>query len=92
MTIALVVDEGPQYTLETISIEGNTAYADDELYEILRSKSGEIFNQALVDAETGALRDLYFDSGYISARVNRSITSNSENRTASVVYATGMQT
>ena len=55
----------------SISWEGNQAYTDDELNEVLRLNSGDTFDSAIVEQRinsysgTTSVSDLYMDNGYL---------------------------
>ena len=69
LTVHIRVDEGQKYYFGTISWLGNSVYTTDLLSRTLSIKSGDIFNQKLLnqriyDDEDG-INNLYLNNGYL---------------------------
>lgn len=72
--VVLRVEEGNQYYLRNISWVGNTVYPSEALNEYLRMKSGDVYNQKLLDErltqDDDAIGNLYYNNGYIFFQCN----------------------
>lgn len=67
--VKFVIDEGPRYTVQNISIVGNTKIPETELREKLTLAAGQFFDQAKMNKDIGTLQDQYGDIGYVFADV-----------------------
>jgi outer membrane protein insertion porin family len=67
--IHFVVDEGPRYVVQNISIVGNTKIQESELREKLTLAAGEFFDQAKMNKDISSLQDKYGDIGFVFADV-----------------------
>ena len=59
------ISEGPQYTFEGVTFEGNRIFSTETLSALVRSRPGETVNARRVQADLQRVADLYFESGYI---------------------------
>lgn len=69
MTILFTISEGTRYSIEEITLKGNTVFTTEELLAAIKSRVGAIVKRPQVDADVAAIRDLYGELGYIYARV-----------------------
>ncbi|MCF8052255.1 MAG: outer membrane protein assembly factor BamA [Desulfobacterales bacterium] len=77
--LEFIIDEGEKIKIRRISIEGNSAYSDEELKDLMKTsekgffsfitKSGELSREDL-DRDAAALSAFYQNNGYIQARVS----------------------
>jgi outer membrane protein insertion porin family len=74
--IKLDIKEGNQYFFRNIAWKGNTIYETKYLNQVLGIKSGDVFNQELLDTRLSFSQDgrdissLYLDNGYLFFRVD----------------------
>jgi outer membrane protein insertion porin family len=64
------IEEGEQYTIGKVDFSGELLHPKDQLQELTRSRSGEIFSRSKVGKDIFAVGDLYKDEGYAYANVN----------------------
>lgn len=69
MVIAVQVQEGRQYRVGDIAIEGNELYTTEQLRSALELRSGEVFVPSKLDADVENLRDYYGKDGYLGTQV-----------------------
>lgn len=86
LDIKIAVVEGPEYSIETLSTAGNTAFSNGELEPRIKSRQGEVHNKGQVTADGQALQKLYSDSGYVNAQVVPQVTLDREAHTTSVTH------
>ncbi len=71
--VYIQVEEGNQYHIREINWVGNTVYESQGLSEVLRMKSGDVYNQKLleerINVDDDAIGNLYYNNGYVFARV-----------------------
>lgn len=84
--ITIQVEEGPEYTVDTMELADNVVFDEDELFSIIKVKAGDIHNKGQVEEDADLIRTGYEDSGYVSARVRPQVTLDRENKTTRVVH------
>ena len=70
LTLRFVIDEGPRYVVNNVSIIGNELFDTDSLLGMLSLKQGEFFNLDKMNRDEASLRDLYGGNGHIFANVD----------------------
>ncbi len=69
VNVYIRIDEGKKYFIRNIKWIGNTVYPSDYLASVLRMKSGDVYNQKLLEERTqsdeDALANVYMDKGYL---------------------------
>ena len=69
VSIYVKVDEGQRYYIRNITWVGNTVYNTEVLDRVLGMKSGDVYNQKLLDKrlteDEDAIGNLYWNNGYI---------------------------
>lgn len=69
LTLRFVIDEGPQYSIDSISIAGNDKFSSEQLMDLLELRSGDTFNADKMQRDINLLKDLYGSQGHIFADV-----------------------
>ncbi|KAA6305289.1 Outer membrane protein assembly factor BamA, partial [termite gut metagenome] len=69
VNVYLKIEEGEKYYLRNITWVGNTLYPSEQLNQILRMKSGDVYNQKLLEERTNtdddAVGNMYYNNGYL---------------------------
>ena len=81
LIITFVIEEGKQYRFGGIIFNGNVIFKDEELYEHVKSKEGDILDKTRLEADFAKIADLYFDDGYIFNVITKDETRNEEEGT-----------
>lgn len=69
--VDITINEGRRYSVGDISIAGNDILSDREIEKAMENISeGGVFSREKLSLDVSAIRTLYFDRGYIFARVN----------------------
>lgn len=76
--ITFRVEEGPQYTVSSVSVNGDLIVTKEELVGLLKLKQGEIFKSSYVGDDINILTTYYGDKGYAFANVDPRIIPNKE--------------
>lgn len=63
--VEFIIDEGPRYTVQTITFRGNESIDSKELRDALRLTEGMPFDRAMVDRDIRRLVDAYAPTGMI---------------------------
>ncbi|HUP02024.1 MAG TPA: outer membrane protein assembly factor BamA [Gemmatimonadota bacterium] len=69
MRLYVTVDEGRQYRIGDITIEGNRRFSRTDLSQFLRLEPGAVFDTQVVESTQTDLGNLYADDGYIYAQI-----------------------
>jgi outer membrane protein insertion porin family len=72
MVVTIPVQEGPQYRMGTLTIEGVSKFNAETLRRLYEVKEGKIYNYSKVEAGNEAVRNVYQGNGYIYAYTNQS--------------------
>ncbi len=63
------IEEGQKYYLRDITWVGNTVYSTDQLNYLLQMKSGDVYNQKLLEERTlsddESIGNMYYNNGYL---------------------------
>jgi len=84
--ITMYLEEGPQYSMNSLDIARNIVYDDEDLLDVVKVHPGDVHNKVQVSKDVAAIQQGYQDSGYIDAVVTPQITLDRENKTTNVVY------
>ncbi len=86
MTLTFVIDEGPRYTVDEVSVIGNSKFTTEQLQKDLKLKNGEFFDQATMAGDLSFLQDKYGEVGYIFAAVEPDLRFEEEPGKLDLVY------
>ncbi|MBD9525239.1 outer membrane protein assembly factor BamA [Paracoccus sp. PAR01] len=76
----LVVSVAEYPTINTIAFEGNKRLKDENLTEVVKSKSNRVFSPAQAEADAAEISKVYASQGRLAARVDPKIIRRSSNR------------
>lgn len=71
--ITLKVNEGPQFSVNKISFQGEILFDEKELRETIKLKEGDTYSEDLLRKDIQALTEKYQDEGYAFANVLRNL-------------------
>src|SRR5690606_1664517 len=71
--ITVRVQEGPQFTVNDISFNGELLFTEGEMLEKLKLKSEDIYNEENLRLDIQTLTEMYQDKGYAFANVLRTL-------------------
>lgn len=71
--ITVRMQEGPQFTVNNISFNGELLFTENEMMEKLKLKSGDIYNEENLRLDIQTLTEMYQDKGYAFANVLRTL-------------------
>jgi outer membrane protein insertion porin family len=72
MHITVIVDEGKGYLLGELSIKGELAFPEDEVFFKTKMRPGDPFDTGKVREDVESVRTLYYDKGYMNAEIDLS--------------------
>jgi outer membrane protein insertion porin family len=71
--ITVRMTEGPQFTVNNISFNGELLFGESEMMEKLKLKTGDIYNEENLRLDIQTLTEMYQDKGYAFANVLRTL-------------------
>ena len=77
-TLKIVVKEMPM--LNVVDLQGNKRLKDEALKGVIQSKSRNVYNPAIAEADAAAIAEAYRVEGRLAARVDPKIIRRSDNR------------
>jgi outer membrane protein insertion porin family len=83
--IVFVVDEGKQYGVSDVSLEGNTVFTKEELTPALLMEAGAPYSATDISADEKMLSDYYGSRGYAEAHIDTSVVPSGTD-TVKIVY------
>ena len=69
MLLLIHIDEGPQYRVSNVDVQGDLMQEKDDLLGLVDLKPGDVFSRKKLRAGVGVITDLYADQGYAYANV-----------------------
>ena len=82
------INEGNKYLVGNVSIKGNKDIAEKEIIQRLRDcLPGKTFSEDAMKSDVVSIQGLYFDRGYISARVQEAFSLNAETSRVDIGYS-----
>ena len=69
MYITIKIDEGPEYTVGNITINGNLVLPENEVKEFITLKEGDIFSYSKLRENIASMRSFYYQKGYMNAEI-----------------------
>jgi len=69
LDVLIEIDEGPQYRVGKLDIKGDLLKPKAELLQLVKLKSGDVFNRGLLREDVLRLTDLYADQGFAYVNV-----------------------
>ncbi len=67
--ITILIEEGPQIKMGSLSVSGNELFTDEEIAKEMILKEGMVFNELQFDRDLFQVHTLYYNQGYAFARV-----------------------
>jgi outer membrane protein insertion porin family len=71
--ITVRLTEGPQFSVNEISFNGELLFTEDEMMKKLNMKAGDIYNEENLRLDIQTLTEMYQDKGYAFANVLRTL-------------------
>jgi outer membrane protein insertion porin family len=84
--IRISVDEGEQYFIDTVNVEGNTIFKTQRLLALTQEEPGEFYNKKRIELDAMEIQTLYADEGYILASVRPQIKIRRDEKKVSVTH------
>jgi len=86
LTIIMEIEEGPQYGVSSVSVDGDLIFPAEELLEVVNIGKQKVFNREVVRNDINALREVYVDAGFAYADVTPRTEEDDEKHLVDIVY------
>ncbi len=86
ITITYYIDEGPVFTVSSVSAPGNDLRTEQELLSILPVAPGQLYSKDAIRRSMDALRAIWGSFGYIYADIEPVIIPNFEEKTVDITF------
>jgi outer membrane protein insertion porin family len=86
LKVTIEINEGHQYLVNKVSVEGDLIKPADELLKASQVRSDEVFNRELVRKDVLALKDVYADDGFAYAEVKPLIKEDNKKHLVDITY------
>ena len=84
--INIKIDEGPQFKVGKVDIEGALIQPKSELLKKIKITKEKVYNRELIREDVLTLQDIYSDAGYAYADISPRIDQDPKKLTANVTY------
>lgn len=73
------IEEGNVYYINSITVEGNTVFTEEEINSLITVKSGDLYNIDKIESIYTSLATKYYDNGYVYSNVTPNIEKEGDN-------------
>lgn len=84
--IKVAVEEGEQYFVDSVEVEGNVIFTDERLLSLAKTKPGDVYHDKRAEQDAKKIQDFYSDQGYILASAKPRIDIRREEKKAAIVH------
>jgi len=84
--IAMKIEEGPQFTVGEVDIQGDLIQPKEVLLEKIEIVKGQVYNRELIRSDMLGLRDAYSDAGYAYPDISPRVDKDFEEHKAHITY------
>jgi len=86
LKITVEINEGPQYGMRKVSIQGDLIKEVDELYQVLKITKEKVYNREVIRSDTLALSGIYADEGYAFVDVSPEVKEDDKEHKVDIIY------
>lgn len=86
MFVTASIDEGEQFYVGEVKLQGDLLFEEDALMELVELKTGDAFSRKKFEKSVEALRAKYTDIGYAFAQVNTRTPTDPEKRIIDITF------
>ena len=83
LSITFVIEEGSQWFLGSIGVEGNKIYSNETLMSVLTITPGSVLNISKIQSNISAIADIYWNDGYVENTIDIKEKRDTDNNTIS---------
>ncbi len=86
ITLVLVVSEGRQYVVSTLTLDGNSVFPSEDIKKNLKILPGALFVPEIFRQDVKAVEDYYLEKGYIDAKIKVDTNTDYEGGKMAITY------
>jgi len=86
LIITIKINEGPQYGIRKVSIEGDLIKEVDELYRVVKITKERVYNREVIRSDALRLSEIYADEGYAFVDVSPEIKEDDKEHKVDITY------
>ncbi len=86
ITLVLIVSEGRQYVVSTLTLDGNKVFPSEDIKKHLKIVPGSLFVPEIFRLDVKAVEDYYLEKGYIDAKVKVDTNTDFEGGKMAITY------
>ncbi len=68
--LTVIIDEGSQYRIGTITVQGELSFPESEIRKIIKAKTDDPFDYQKIKEDVDNIRSFYYDRGYMNADID----------------------
>ena len=87
ITIRITIDEGRQYYVGIMIVQGNERFPTVDLTKKMKMKKGDVFTPKKLYGDISTLRDYYYEKGYIDVKVSYETVINPDTGDLDLVFS-----
>jgi len=84
--INIKIDEGPQFKVGNVDIQGDLIQSKSELLKKIKITGGKVYNREIIRKDVLTLQDIYSDAGYAYADISPRIDQDPKKLKADITY------
>lgn len=85
--VTIVIEEGPTYPVGEVTINGNTVFPTRSIELLLISRPGTLYSPEKLATDQQAIRDFYFNRGYIQIDIDTKVTFNPDKSAMDLAFS-----
>ncbi|MBW1613203.1 MAG: outer membrane protein assembly factor BamA [Deltaproteobacteria bacterium] len=86
LIITITINEGPQYAIGKVMLEGDLIKDMHELYQSLKITKEKVYNREVIRSDTLSLSEIYSDEGYAFVDVSPDIKEDDKEHKVDITY------
>ncbi len=86
ISIHFKINEGSQYKVKNVDIEGDLIVSKETLLEEIQSKESQLYNRELIRSDILAISDIYANKGYANANINPVVDKDEQEKMMTIRY------
>ncbi len=87
IVLVIEIKEGKKYLVGNFEVKGNAIISSDEIIKAVEMKPGQPFSRRRLRVDVGTIQDLYFEKGYLMARIHTQSVYNESTDRVDLVYS-----
>jgi len=87
ISIHFNIEEGAQYKIKNIDVTGDLIVSKEEIFELIESQQGELYNRENIRKDIHTISDIYLDKGFANVNINPLVDKIEQNNKMNITYA-----